>query len=101
MITAGEATDIADVAQQPGGAGRADPVELLQRAAGGLDQFGELLVRSLIFLSMTVTSVMSSEASCRRVRPTMSRGRTVLSSARACGADRNFFAPPGTSSSSR
>jgi hypothetical protein len=50
MVTAGEAADIADVAQQPGGAGRADPVELLQRAAGGLDQFGELLVRSFDLL---------------------------------------------------
>jgi hypothetical protein len=50
---------------------------------------------ALIFLSMTATSVVSSQASCRRVRPTMSRGRTVLSSARACGADRELLGPAG------
>ena len=39
---AGEPGDVADVAEQPGGAGRADAVELLQGAAGGVDEFGQL-----------------------------------------------------------
>ena len=91
---AGEPADVADVADQPGGAGRADAVQVLQPAAGGWRP-----VRSapafaiLIFLSITASSWISSEASQRRVLPTTSRGRTVLSSARACWADRNFFAP--------
>jgi hypothetical protein len=50
---------------------------------------------TLIFLSITVSSWINSEASQRRVLPTTSRGRTVLSRARACWADRYFFAPPG------
>nr|QEO74594.1 hypothetical protein [uncultured bacterium] len=37
------------------------------------------LLAVLIFLSMAASSVISSEASCLRVRPTMSRGLTVLS----------------------
>ncbi|MEO3779498.1 hypothetical protein ABGB16_22185 [Micromonospora sp. B11E3] len=51
------------------------------------------------FLSKTASSVINSEANCRPVRPTMSRGRTVFSRERACGADRHSFAPPDTSSS--
>src|SRR5439155_9585559 len=50
VVTAGEAADVADVAQQPGSAGRADAVELLQCAAGRLDQFGQLGVRGLDLL---------------------------------------------------
>jgi hypothetical protein len=41
VAAAGEAVDVADVADWSGGAGRADPIELLQAAAGGLDQFGQ------------------------------------------------------------
>jgi hypothetical protein len=55
---------------------------------------------TLILRSMPSSSVISSAASRRRVLPAMSRGRVVASSARACAADRNCFAPPGISSSS-
>src|ERR1022692_4739313 len=54
----------------------------------------------LMRLPVSVSSVISSAASRRRVLPAMSRGRMVASSSRACAADRNFFAPPGSSSSS-
>src|SRR5439155_20151416 len=67
----GEAGDVTNVTEQPGRVGRADTLELLQPAAGGGDQFGQLRVGRLIFLSMIASSVTSSEASCRRVRPTM------------------------------
>ena len=43
VAAAGEAADVTDVAEQPGGAGRADAVELLQRAAGRGDELGQLL----------------------------------------------------------
>jgi hypothetical protein len=40
---AGEAADVTDVADQPGGTGRADAVQLLQAATAGRDQLGQLL----------------------------------------------------------
>ena len=101
MRAAGEAADVTDVAEQPGGTGRSDAVQVEKSAAGGGDEFGEFLLRDLIFLSMTTSSWISSEASQRRVLPTTSRGRTVASRARACWADRSFLAPPATSSSSK
>jgi hypothetical protein len=39
-----EPGDVADVADEPGGPGRADPVELAQRAAGRGDELAQLLV---------------------------------------------------------
>lgn len=50
MPAAGEAVDFTDVADQPGGAGRADAVEALQIAARLFDEFGEFLVRCLDLL---------------------------------------------------
>ena len=50
---------------------------------------------ALIFRSIASSSPISSTASRRRVLPTRSRGLIVATSARACGADRNCFAPPG------
>src|SRR6266487_1697713 len=44
---AGEPGDVTDVAEQPGGAGRADAVQRLDLAAGNLDQPGELPIRGL------------------------------------------------------
>ena len=58
------------------------------------------LSRALVFLSIAPGSPASSTASRRRVLPARSRGLTVAISARACRADRNFPAPPGSSSSS-
>ncbi|MGW3613628.1 type I restriction-modification system subunit M N-terminal domain-containing protein [Micromonospora sp. NPDC005163] len=46
----GESADVADVADQAGGAGGADAVEVLQAAAGGLDELGQFLVRGLDLL---------------------------------------------------
>ena len=43
VAAAGEAADVTDVAEQPGRAGRADAVQLLQAAAGGVDQLGQFL----------------------------------------------------------
>jgi hypothetical protein len=45
MGPAGEAADVGDVTDQPGGTGRADPVERLQAATGGLDELGQFRVR--------------------------------------------------------
>ena len=70
-------------------------------AAGGGDELGQLLVGGLDLLvdgGEFVDQLRGQLAA--GACPTMSRGRTVSSSARACGADRNFFAPPGISSSS-
>lgn len=53
----------------------------------------------LIFLSMPSSSTINSTASRRRVLPTRSLGLVVAMRLRACGADRNCFAPPGNSSS--
>src|SRR6266511_5198611 len=50
VVPAGEPVDVADVAQQPGGAGRTDAAQLLQGGAGGLDQLGQLRVGSLDLL---------------------------------------------------
>jgi hypothetical protein len=47
VVAVGEPGDVADLDQQPGGAGGADAVQIHQRAAGGGDQFGELFVRGL------------------------------------------------------
>ncbi len=56
---------------------------------------------ALIFLSMAPSPLISSAARRRRVLPGRSRGRIVAIIALACCADRNCFAPPGNSSSSR
>jgi hypothetical protein len=50
VATAGEAADVTDVADQAGRARRADTGELLQAAAGRLDQLSEFLVRRLDLL---------------------------------------------------
>ena len=44
MPAAGEAADLGDLADQPGRSGRADPVQVLQAAAGRFDEFAKLLV---------------------------------------------------------
>ena len=43
-----EPGDVADLDQQPGGAGGADAVQVEQTGAGGFDQLGELLVGGLL-----------------------------------------------------
>ena len=45
MSAAGEAVDVTDIADEAGGSGRADAVEVLQAAAGRVDEFGQFLVR--------------------------------------------------------
>ncbi len=90
----------ADVTEQPGAAGRADSLELQQAADRRATRSVSCRLAALIFFAIVASSAISSAASCRRVHPTMSRGRTVASSARACAEDRNCFAPPGTSSNS-
>src|SRR5204863_613833 len=47
VSAAGEPGDVTDVADEPGGAGRADAVQCLDLAAGTLDQLGELAIRGL------------------------------------------------------
>src|SRR4051794_7997443 len=44
VSAAGETADVGDVAEQSGGAGRADAVQVLQAAAGGVEQLGQFLV---------------------------------------------------------
>jgi hypothetical protein len=46
----GKIGDVPDLHQQPGGAGRPDPVQAHQRGAGGLDSGGQLLVGGLLAL---------------------------------------------------
>ena len=48
MRFAGEPGDVADLGQQPGGAGGTDPVQAGQRAAGGFEQVTEFLVGGLL-----------------------------------------------------
>ncbi|WP_271190134.1 hypothetical protein [Dactylosporangium matsuzakiense] len=100
VVSAGEPADIANVAEEPGGLGRADAVELLQRAAGGGDQLGQLSVGSLDLLVDDRDLGDEFRGKLPSGVPDDVAGRTVLSSARAWGADRNCFAPPGTSLSS-
>jgi hypothetical protein len=47
---AGEPADVCGVADEAGGAGRADAVQFLEAAAGRRDEFGQLLVRDLDLL---------------------------------------------------
>jgi hypothetical protein len=47
VAAAGEPVNIADVADEAGGAGGSYAGELLQAAASGVDQFGELFVGGL------------------------------------------------------
>jgi hypothetical protein len=72
-----EPADVADVAQQAGCSGWADPVEFAQRAASRGDEFVEVLVRGPDLASMTVSSSMSSRASWWRVWATMPAGAGV------------------------
>ena len=93
--------DVTDVTEEAGGAGRTDAVEVLEAAAGGKrHQRSQLNVGGLLRWSMRRGSLISSPASRRRVRPAISRGRTVASRARAWAADRTFVAPPGVIPSS-
>ena len=48
MVAVGEPGDVADLDQQPGGAGGADAVEVDQAGSGRGDEFGELLVGCLL-----------------------------------------------------
>jgi hypothetical protein len=50
VAAAGEAADVTDVADQAGRTGRADAVQLLQGAAAGRDQIGQLVLRHLDLL---------------------------------------------------
>jgi hypothetical protein len=95
-----EAGDVRDVADEAGGTGWPIPLSCWSLLPVAATSSVSCALAALIFLSMPTNSLMSSEANWRRVRPTRSRGRTVLSRARACSADRNFFAPPGDSSRS-
>jgi hypothetical protein len=101
VVTAGKPADVTDVAEQTGRSGRADPVEPLQPAAGSQDEFAQRRVR---LLDLSVDHGKFGDQIRRQLAagaPTRSRGRTVANSVRACGADKCFFAPPGTRSSSR
>jgi hypothetical protein len=99
--SAAEPADIGDVADEPGRAGRADPVEVGQRAAAGLDELAELLVRSpdlgvedgqfVDELTGQVVAGLGDDA--RR------RGRGAQQVA-GLAAGEELLAPPGMSSSS-
>jgi hypothetical protein len=88
VVAVGEPGDVADLDQQPGGAGGADAVKIHQRAAGGSDQFGELFVRGLgpLVDALEVADQFGGHAA--RAFPAASRGRTSASSASACAAER-------------
>ena len=102
VVAVREPGDVADLDQQPRGAGGADAVQVQQGGAGRGDQ---------------LRSVPCSRPSCARrsargrrparPRPDVGSCRRrrvvarVASRALACAADRSFFAPPGISSSSR
>ena len=45
LVAVGEPGDVGDLYQQPGGAGGADALQVVQAGAGGFDELLELLVR--------------------------------------------------------
>jgi hypothetical protein len=66
VCAAGEAVDVADVADEAGGSGRADAVEVLQATAGGVDELGQLLVRRfdlLVYLDELADQLRGQPAS--------------------------------------
>ena len=93
--------DVADVAEQPGGSGRTDPVEPHQPAAGLGDRRGQLLLGGL---DAGVDDLQLVDQLARQLPAGLadhgSPAATSASRARACRAVRAFFAPPGTSSTS-
>ncbi len=101
MPAAGEAGDVGNVAERPGGAAGSYAVELLQGAAGGRDQFGQLPVRVLGLLVDDGEFGDQLGGQLPAGAADDVRGRTVFNRARACWAERYIFAPPGTSSSSK
>jgi len=48
VVAVGEAGDVADLDQQPGGTGGSDAVQVQQSGAGGSDQIAQLLVGRLL-----------------------------------------------------
>ncbi len=61
MVLVREAGDVADLDQQPGGAGGADAVQVNQDGSGLLDECGQFLVGGLLSLeirSSTATTVL-------------------------------------------
>ncbi len=101
MAAVGEPGDVADLDQQPGGAGGADAVQVHQRGPGGCHQLAQLLVRSLL----APVDPLQVGDQLRGDPATGLAGcvaRTDLrQQALAWAAERSFFAPPGISSSSR
>jgi len=98
VSAAGEAADVGDVTDQPGRSGRADPVQVLQAAAGRLDEFTQLLVSGFGLLvdldefgdqlgSEPATSPADEITRTDRVEQRAGlRGRQVLSSHRRAAA---------------
>jgi hypothetical protein len=94
-----EPTDVADVAEDAGGSGGPDAVQVSQAGAGLVEQFGELLVRGLDLLVDRGEIIDRLRGELAAGLADQVCGRTVASTARAWVTDRNVLPPPGTSSS--
>jgi hypothetical protein len=92
--------DVTAFGRQPGGARRADPVQVQRCRAGCFHRISKFFVRSLLPLVDTL-EIRDQFCGDTSALPAASRGRTVASNAFACAADKSFFAPPGMSSSSK
>ncbi len=96
-----EAGDVPDLDEQPRGAGRADAMQPQQRCPGRSQQKPVALVCVLAALidPLQVRDQLGRDPLAGLAAT--SRGRTPARMVLACAADKNVFAPPGTSSSSR
>lgn len=100
MPAGGEPGHVPDVAEQAGRAGRADPVQLEQRAPGRLDQPVQLLARRLDLPvdPVELDDELGGQLAARPAHDvTRAHGREQRL---GLVADRNVFAPPGISSTS-
>jgi hypothetical protein len=96
----GEPGNVTNDNDQPGGARGAHAMQAHQAGAAGSDQFREFLVG---YLPARVSALEVGDqlgADPRRALPEASRGRTLASRALAWAADKFFFAPGMSSSSS-
>ncbi len=96
----GEAADVTDVADEAGRAGGSDAVEVCSPLPVAVDEFVSCLLAVLIFLSMRGEFGDQLGGQPPAGAPDDVAGPDRVEQGRAWAADRNFFAPPGMSSSS-
>ena len=90
--------DVTGVAEDTGGVGWSDAVQVEQTGPGLVEQFVQLDIGGLNLAIDCGQLGNQLGGKLPAVLPTTSRGRTVVSSAWACMAERNFLTPPRSSS---